>query len=90
MLCNVSFPVQSEVFGAGYPSLPTITLEEVYERTYREQVEQQRREDEEARAKPRKTKVEEEEEKDVVEEEEEEESEESLKKAREWDDYKDG
>ena len=31
------------MFGAGYPSLPTVSLEEFYEKTYREQVEAQRR-----------------------------------------------
>ena len=33
--------VQNQVFGAGYPSLPTISLEEFYQQRYKEHVEQQ-------------------------------------------------
>ncbi len=78
------------MFGAGYPSLPTVSLEEFYERTFREQVEQREREEEEARARPPKSKIEEEDEGEGEEGGEEGESEESLRKAREWDDFKDG
>ena len=73
--------IQGEVFGAGYPSLPTMTVEEFYQQRYgggggegsgQEESGGPGKEGEEEK------------------EEEDEDSEEALKKAREWDEFKDG
>ena len=41
--CYICTYIQNHVFGAGYPSLPTVSLEEFYQQKYKEQVEQQKR-----------------------------------------------
>eukprot|EP00118_Oscarella_pearsei_P027015 m.310660 g.310660 ORF g.310660 m.310660 type:complete len:340 (+) comp53561_c0_seq1:110-1129(+) len=66
---------EEKVFGAGYPSLPTITVEEFYESEYRDQL----------------TKMKSGESDTVGKEEESEDTDEDekLRKAREWDDFKD-
>ena len=72
--------MQGEVYGAGYPSVPTMTVEEFYQQKYGGQG----GEGEGLGARREEGDGEEEE------EEEESESEEALKKAREWDEFKDG
>lgn len=42
-LCCHAFHTQSKVFGAGYPSLPTMMVEEFFEQKYREQMEAHKR-----------------------------------------------
>lgn len=70
---------QKEVFGAGYPSLPKMTVEEFYEQRYREQMAAA------AKEAPQVAEASE----DRKSEEEDEEEEEKLKRIREWDDFKD-
>lgn len=66
------------MFGAGYPSLPAVSLDQFYEQQYREQVEKQREE-----VPQQKSRV------PDQGDDEEEETEESLRKEREFDDFKD-
>ena len=70
---------QKKVFGAGYPSLPTMTVQEFHEKRYKEQVTMSFKETSHVSG-------------DSKEEEESEgenEDEEKLKEARKWDDFKD-
>ena len=78
---SLSFHHKGEVFGAGYPSVPTMTVEEFYQQRYGGGGGGAKRDDDRSGVK------EEEEEK---EDEEEDDSEEAVKKAREWDEFKDG
>jgi len=71
----VKSELQKQVFGAGYPSLPTMTLDEFYEEEMKRIVEQQERQKNQP--------------KPVEPEDPDEETEESLAKARAWDDWKD-
>lgn len=68
---------QGQVFGAGYPSLPTMTVEEFYQQQYGASKEGGGGGGEGGDP-------------EGGEEGEEDESEVALKKAREWDDFKDG
>lgn len=79
--------VQAQVFGAGYPSLPTMTVDQWYAQHQRHGVLPDQ-------GIPRRVAVEEDRDAAEVQEEEkerraEEDDEESLRKARSWDDYKD-
>lgn len=79
--------VQAQVFGAGYPSLPTMTVDQWYSQHQRHGVLPDQ-------GIPRRVAVEEDRDAAEVHEEEEErraeeDDEESLRKARSWDDYKD-
>jgi len=71
----VKSELQKQVFGMGYPSLPTMTLDDFYEQEMKRMVEEQERQ------KNQPTPVEP--------EDPDEETEESLAKARAWDDWKD-
>lgn len=96
--------LQNKVFGAGYPSVPTMTLEEFYQKEYEEQVEQHKRYTRiyqatfvtlwsltyREQAKAPKTRVPDDEEETEKMEEDENESEEALQKARDFDEFKDG
>ncbi|XP_011407291.1 PREDICTED: immunoglobulin-binding protein 1-like [Amphimedon queenslandica] len=75
--------LKGNVFGAGYPSLPSMTVEEFYDKTYKEQIERQQQENTNKTAAH--ASHEEVEEKELTEEEEQE----KLRKEREFDDYKD-
>jgi len=70
----VKSQLQKEVYGAGYPSLPTMTLNEYYETEVKRIVEEQERQ----KLEP----------KPVEPEDPDEETEETLAKARYWDDWK--
>ncbi|KAI6078304.1 Immunoglobulin-binding protein 1 isoform X2 [Aix galericulata] len=76
--------VQSKVFGAGYPSLPTMTVNDWYDQRRREEA----MHGQSAPQKPSDT-ADEELQKQQQEKKEEEDDEEALKKARDWDDWKD-
>lgn len=71
----VKSELQKQVFGAGYPSLPTMTLDEFYDQEMKRIVEEQERQKNQP--------------KPVEPEDPDEETEESLAKARAWDDWKD-
>ena len=72
---------QGKVFGAGYPSLPAMSVQEFFDQQYKEQLEKQRQE---MAAAPQKSRV-----SDDEGEGEDEETEESVKRAREFDEFKD-
>lgn len=76
-------PPQAQVFGAGYPSLPTMTVDDWYEQHKRRGVLPDQ-------GVPRKAAVEEDQdEKDEGSEKRDDDDDESLLKARNWDDWKD-
>ena len=72
---------QGKVFGAGYPSLPAMSVQEFFDQQYKEQLEKQRQE---MAAAPQKSRV-----SDDEGEGKDEETEESMKRAREFDEFKD-
>ena len=67
------------MFGAGYPSLPAMSVQEFFDQQYKEQMEKQRLE---MAAAPQKSRVSDDEGED-------EETEESVRRAREFDEFKD-
>ncbi|XP_050569360.1 immunoglobulin-binding protein 1 isoform X1 [Cygnus atratus] len=77
--------VQSKVFGAGYPSLPTMTVNDWYDQRRREEAMR----GQSAPQKPSADISDEELQKQQQEKKEEEDDEEALQKARDWDDWKD-
>jgi immunoglobulin-binding protein 1 len=78
--------LQGKVFGAGYPSAPTVTLEEFFDQQYKKMMEEQRSSQTQtasAKSKPSEDDIE----KDLNIEDSD--SEEALRKDREWDKFKD-